>query len=75
MTIARRRSRLSERPPLLLLQLLHLLQLAWQLGHGQPGPNKPTLAATAQELEARGVRTPAGRDRWNAKQVSRMLVT
>ena len=27
MTIARRRSRLSERPPLLLLQLLHLLHL------------------------------------------------
>jgi hypothetical protein len=27
------------------------------------------LKAIAQELEARGVRTPAGRDRWDAKQV------
>jgi DNA invertase Pin-like site-specific DNA recombinase len=34
---------------------------------------KSTLAAIAQELEARGVRTPAGRDRWDAKQVSRLL--
>jgi hypothetical protein len=33
-----------------------------------------TLKAIAQELEARGVRTPAGRDRWDAKQVSRLLV-
>jgi hypothetical protein len=32
-----------------------------------------TLAPIAQELEARGVRTPAGRDRWDAKQVSRLL--
>jgi hypothetical protein len=32
-----------------------------------------TLKAVAQELEARGVRTPAGRDRWDAKQVSRLL--
>jgi hypothetical protein len=32
-----------------------------------------TLAAIAQELEARGVRTPAGRDHWDAKQVSRLL--
>jgi DNA invertase Pin-like site-specific DNA recombinase len=32
-----------------------------------------TLKAIAQELEARGVRTPAGRDRWDAKQVSRLL--
>jgi hypothetical protein len=30
-------------------------------------------AAIAQKLEARGVRTPAGRDRWDAKQVSRLL--
>jgi hypothetical protein len=34
---------------------------------------KPTLAAIAQELEARGVRTPAGRDRWAPAQVSRLL--
>jgi hypothetical protein len=27
----------------------------------------------AQELEARGVRTPAGRHHWDAKQVSRLL--
>jgi DNA invertase Pin-like site-specific DNA recombinase len=32
-----------------------------------------TLAAIAQELEARGVRTPAGRDRWAPAQVSRLL--
>jgi hypothetical protein len=32
-----------------------------------------TLKAIAQELEARGVRTPARRDRWDAKQVSRLL--
>jgi DNA invertase Pin-like site-specific DNA recombinase len=32
-----------------------------------------TLKAIAQQLEARGVRTPAGRDRWDAKQVSRLL--
>jgi DNA invertase Pin-like site-specific DNA recombinase len=32
-----------------------------------------TLKAIAQELEARGVRTPAGRNRWDAKQVSRLL--
>jgi len=32
-----------------------------------------TLKAIAQEFEARGVRTPAGRDRWDAKQVSRLL--
>ena len=32
-----------------------------------------TLKAIAQELEARGVRTPAGRDHWDAKQVSRLL--
>jgi hypothetical protein len=32
------------------------------------------LKAIAQELEARGIRTPAGRDRWDAKQVSRLLV-
>jgi hypothetical protein len=34
---------------------------------------KSTLAAIAQELEARGVRTPAGRDRWAPAQVSRLL--
>jgi hypothetical protein len=34
---------------------------------------KTTLAAIAQELEARGVRTPAGRDHWDAKQVSRLV--
>jgi DNA invertase Pin-like site-specific DNA recombinase len=32
-----------------------------------------TLKAIAQELEARGVRTPAGRDRWAPAQVSRLL--
>ena len=32
-----------------------------------------TLKTIAQELEARGVRTPAGLDRWDAKQVSRLL--
>jgi DNA invertase Pin-like site-specific DNA recombinase len=31
---------------------------------------KSTLAAIAQELEARGVRTPAGRDRWAPAQVA-----
>jgi hypothetical protein len=31
------------------------------------------LAAIARELEARGVRTAAGRDHWDAKQVSRLL--
>jgi hypothetical protein len=36
---------------------------------------KTTLAAIAQELEARGVRTPAGRDRWAPAQVSRLLAT
>jgi len=38
------------------------------------GGRKTTLAAIAQELEARGVRTPAGRDRWAPAQVSRLLV-
>jgi hypothetical protein len=33
---------------------------------------RATLAAIAQELEARGVRTPAGRDRWAPAQVSRL---
>jgi hypothetical protein len=32
-----------------------------------------TLKAIAQELETRGVRTPAGRDGCDAKQVSRLL--
>jgi hypothetical protein len=32
-----------------------------------------TLKAIALELEARGVRTPAGRDRWAPAQVSRLL--
>jgi DNA invertase Pin-like site-specific DNA recombinase len=32
-----------------------------------------TLKAIAQQLEERGVRTPAGRDHWDAKQVSRLL--
>jgi cyanate lyase len=32
-----------------------------------------TLKAIAQELDARGVRTPAGRDRWAPAQVSRLL--
>jgi DNA invertase Pin-like site-specific DNA recombinase len=35
--------------------------------------NATTLAAIAQELEARGVRTPAGRDPWAPAQVSRLL--
>jgi hypothetical protein len=34
---------------------------------------KTTLAAIAQELGARGARTPAGRDRWAPAQVSRLL--
>jgi DNA invertase Pin-like site-specific DNA recombinase len=34
---------------------------------------KTTLAAIAQELEARGVRTPAGRSTWSPMQVSRLL--
>ena len=34
---------------------------------------KTTLAAIARELEARGVRTPAGRDRCAPVQVSRLL--
>jgi DNA invertase Pin-like site-specific DNA recombinase len=34
---------------------------------------KSTLAAIAQELEARGVRTPAGRDRWGPALVARLL--
>jgi DNA invertase Pin-like site-specific DNA recombinase len=34
---------------------------------------KTTLAAIAQELEARGVRTPAGRDRWAPGQAAWML--
>ncbi len=34
---------------------------------------KTTLAAIAHELEARGVRTPAGRDGWAPAQVSRLL--
>jgi hypothetical protein len=34
---------------------------------------KSTLAAIAAELEARGVRTPAGRSTWNPMQVSRLL--
>ena len=37
------------------------------LNSGQP------KALAAQELEARGVRIPAGWDRWDAKQVSRLL--
>jgi hypothetical protein len=32
-----------------------------------------TLKAIAHGLEARGVKTPAGRDRWDANQVSRLL--
>jgi len=35
--------------------------------------SKITLAAIAQELEAHGVRTPAGRDRWSPMQVSRRM--
>jgi len=31
------------------------------------------LAAIALELEARGVRTPAGRDRWAPAQVAGLL--
>jgi DNA invertase Pin-like site-specific DNA recombinase len=31
---------------------------------------RTTLAAIAQELEARGVRTPAGRDRWAPAQLT-----
>jgi DNA invertase Pin-like site-specific DNA recombinase len=34
---------------------------------------RTTLAAIAQELEARGVRTPAGRSTWSPIQVSRLL--
>ena len=34
---------------------------------------KTTLVAIARELEARGVHTPAGRDRWSPMQVSRLL--
>jgi DNA invertase Pin-like site-specific DNA recombinase len=34
---------------------------------------KTTLAAIAHELEARGVRTPAGRSTWSPMQVSRLL--
>jgi DNA invertase Pin-like site-specific DNA recombinase len=34
---------------------------------------KMTLAAIGQELKARGVRTPAGRDRWAPALVSRLL--
>ena len=34
---------------------------------------KTTLPAIAAELEARGVRTPTGRDRWAPAQVSRLL--
>jgi hypothetical protein len=33
----------------------------------------PVGKGIARELEARGVRTPAGRDHWDAKQVSRLL--
>jgi hypothetical protein len=33
-----------------------------------------TLAAIAKALEARGVRTPAGRANWQAVQVSRLMV-
>jgi predicted kinase len=37
---------------------------------------KTTLAAIiAQELEARGVRTPAGRSTWAPAQVARLLAT
>jgi hypothetical protein len=32
-----------------------------------------TLKAIAQELEARGVRTPAGRSTWAPAQVSRLM--
>ena len=35
--------------------------------------DKTRLTEFAQELEARGVRTPAGRDRWAPAQVSRLL--
>ena len=34
----------------------------------------PVVAAIAQELEARCLRAPVGCDRWDAKQVSRLLV-
>jgi hypothetical protein len=34
---------------------------------------KTTLAAIAQGFEARGVRLPAGRDRWAPAQVSRLM--
>jgi hypothetical protein len=34
---------------------------------------KTTLAAIAQELEARGVRTPAGHSAWQPVQVARLL--
>jgi DNA invertase Pin-like site-specific DNA recombinase len=34
---------------------------------------RSTLAAIAEELEARGVRTPAGRSTWAPAQVSRLL--
>lgn len=38
-----------------------------------PADGGGTLKAIAQELEARGVRTPAGRDRWAPAQVSRLV--
>jgi len=41
---------------------------------GKPLPTRlERLTGVAQELEARGVRTPAGRDRWAPPQVSRLL--
>ena len=40
---------------------------------GRDSEDPKTLAAIAQELEARGVRTPVGRDRWALAQVSRPL--
>ena len=42
--------------------------------HWQPLAKRlERLKAIAQELEVRGVRTPAGRDRWAPVQVARLM--
>jgi hypothetical protein len=39
----------------------------------RPKSNEHPPRAIAQEIEARDVRTPAGRDRWSPMQVSRLV--
>jgi DNA invertase Pin-like site-specific DNA recombinase len=65
-TIAKARAARSEQATKANATTRTVIQAIQQTG-------KSTLAAIAQELEARGVKTPAGRSAWSRAQVARML--